>query len=399
MAPQSFLYDPSKDKHTRMLVKPLPDKLFSTLCRLTPGTRIYPMPQKSPHGGKWRKRYDKYKKAKTWGEYSAKANRNDIPYDVLRGIVRFKGPFRSECTKPQEAQHPADKIAASYWLRGDDDALREIYQYRDLFKKYPKIYSSPRTTYDMIQVMKRIGSRNVDEIARNMKAGERSVQGMARRHVDNIAKGVLQSGRKITPEIVLGLLRKWGYADNFSRTNVMKEGVKSVNSDNMGILRMRGTSRPAATNTMKSYANWFGLLSRFASDNYRLPDGTEFRFTSICLNKNYEAKKHKDKGNCGPSIIIALGDFRQGELNTWGSDADQEPTKIDIANRFLLFDGNKYHSVEKYSGTERFSIVYFTVKNFDEATSQDKRFFCKVSSCTYPSKRFVKRVQRQLDRS
>jgi hypothetical protein len=361
------------------------------------------MPSRNPHTGAWKKRYEKYRHAKTWGQYIEKGvHKTDIPYDVLRGIVRFRGPFRRKCLSPEalhqtprgKAKHPADAVSAGYFYRGDEDAIKEIYKHRELFKNNPKMYRSPRTLYDMIQLKKSIGIENIKEIAHHYqnRASERSAIVIARNYVDALAKKILQSGRKITGKILLDLLRKWAYADNTQRLNVMPPDVTSIYSDNLGVLRNR-RGPPELTKTTKKYINWYRLLSKYIADNYVGPDKERFRFTSICLNKNYAAKKHKDKGNFGPSVIVALGDFNKGELKVWGKSDEKNGKDVDIRNRFLFFDGNNSHSVNPYVGKERYSLVYFTVKGFDKVASADRKFITRHSS-EYPSRQYFGRILR-----
>ena len=38
----------------------------------------------------------------------------------------------------------------------------------------------------------------------------------------------------------------------------------------------------------------------------------EFCFTSVQVNKNYASALHVDKNNCGPSLIVGLGDYSGG---------------------------------------------------------------------------------------
>ena len=53
----------------------------------------------------------------------------------------------------------------------------------------------------------------------------------------------------------------------------------------------------------------------------------DFKFTSITLNKNYAAKRHRDKNNLGDSRLIAFGDFTGGEIVI-----EDNPTKPKVDN-------------------------------------------------------------------
>lgn len=79
-----------------------------TLCRVLPSTKLYPMPANSPHKGQWKRSYDKYKHSRTFGEYMVNgALPIHVAHDVMRGIVRFKGPFRAKCLMPGDESSEA----------------------------------------------------------------------------------------------------------------------------------------------------------------------------------------------------------------------------------------------------------------------------------------------------
>ena len=47
-----------------------------------------------------------------------------------------------------------------------------------------------------------------------------------------------------------------------------------------------------------------------------------FVFTSITVNKNFQTYPHYDSNNVGNSMIIALGDYKGGNLNIEGTSTD-----------------------------------------------------------------------------
>merc|ERR1711904_177422 len=81
-------------------------------------------------------------------------------------------------------------------------------------------------------------------------------------------------------------------------------------------------------------------------------------YTSINLNKNYAGKLHRDGNNQGPSMIRAVGDFSEGELQYWPEDLKRTPLEefndshpgnkvtVNIKDNLLLFDGNRGHCVK-----------------------------------------------------
>lgn len=88
-------------------------------------------------------------------------------------------------------------------------------------------------------------------------------------------------------------------------------------------------------------------------------------FTSITVNQNYKAEKHRDKGNVGESVVVSFGDFTGGELKIYEGplegihDIRHKPIKADFSKIF--------HSVEPYTGT-RYSLVFYVLrcKNLDD---------------------------------
>lgn len=108
-----------------------------------------------------------------------------------------------------------------------------------------------------------------------------------------------------------------------------------------------------------SRQNWlrpklFKLLKEFADLYVPIP------YTSITVNQNYQAAKHRDKGNVGVSYLVAFGSYTGGELEILEGEAQG---KHDIRWKPIVTDFSKaYHQVHPFEG-ERFSLVFYTVKN------------------------------------
>jgi len=79
-------------------------------------------------------------------------------------------------------------------------------------------------------------------------------------------------------------------------------------------------------------------------------------FTSITLNQNYAAAPHRDKGNEGPSFLVAFGSFKGGELVIHEGDLSGNH---DICHKPIVADFSKIlHSVRPFEG-ERYSLVFY----------------------------------------
>ena len=93
----------------------------------------------------------------------------------------------------------------------------------------------------------------------------------------------------------------------------------------------------------------------------------DLNWTTLAINKNYEAKPHRDKNNDGISCVVAFGDYTGGELEADGA-------LYDLRFKPLFFEASKItHSVKPITSGERFSIVFFR-------PNYPKRFVAKYGS-------------------
>ena len=113
------------------------------------------------------------------------------------------------------------------------------------------------------------------------------------------------------------------------------------------------------TDSKKTSDPRFSELYKLAQD-LALHKNEDFNYTTIQFNKNYQCKKHIDGKNIGESCIIGVGDYEGGELLVYFNGENEEPTKIDIKNKFFRFNGSKYyHETSPFSG-QRHTLVYFS---------------------------------------
>jgi hypothetical protein len=85
-----------------------------------------------------------------------------------------------------------------------------------------------------------------------------------------------------------------------------------------------------------------------------------FKFTTIHVNKNVVAPRHKDSlVNRSPSVIVSFGDYTGGELNILEGDLSGNHN---ICHNPIITDFSKVlHSVSNFTG-HRYSLVYYTLK-------------------------------------
>lgn len=85
----------------------------------------------------------------------------------------------------------------------------------------------------------------------------------------------------------------------------------------------------------------------------------DISWNAITVNQNYQARKHRDKGNCGVSYLVSCGSYSGGELTIYEGDLSGQhnvwcnPIKADFSKI--------YHGVETFSGN-RVSLVFYTLK-------------------------------------
>lgn len=85
--------------------------------------------------------------------------------------------------------------------------------------------------------------------------------------------------------------------------------------------------------------------------------GSDFTFTSIQVNHNVTAPRHKDKGNVGKSIIISVGDYTGSQLGTCIDGID---TLYNTHNAPFMFSGSV---VEHYNTPDllgnKYSLIFY----------------------------------------
>lgn len=82
----------------------------------------------------------------------------------------------------------------------------------------------------------------------------------------------------------------------------------------------------------------------------------DFEFNSIQLNYNFALGPHRDRGNCGDSVLVACGDYTGGLTVVELEDRD---VLFDAREMPIRFDGSKHiHYVNSFEG-DRFSMVFY----------------------------------------
>jgi len=337
------------------------DATYEEVLRWTDDTKIKYAP--NPKGGKSQVRYEKYMKAATPAESLRLGTyAQDLFFDFEHGYIRRVGGRVRKVLLNIDDQTDS-------WTRLDT-----------LLAKMHRSWKHWSHTFAIASDL------GVDrrQLTADKNGGESPEVRAHRLTANEMAKMILEDcekkKRNIDDKDVIAVLQLWGFRENENRHNVMKEGVKSVHSDTLGlvsgydgavIITAATTEYPAVTQ----------VLSRRLTDHMPAEFSKQpFGFSSINVNANYAGALHRDGNNKGPSIIKAFGDFTGGRLEYWGDDdktegpveplcKPQDSVATDIRKCLLLFDGNRGHAVEDFKG-ERFSLVYFCSGQYKKANKK-----------------------------
>lgn len=356
---------------------------YRTITGFKPEVRIKYGPNVKREGSKSHERYERYRKAQTVGEALAFGTKvADLCWELERGIYKVVGTSRTEAQERaaigskayDNAVQLLSKLNGPHGLAFSltDDRAAEEHAKEEAWRKAKVAHCE--------KVAKELGLKpeTAEEIDAMGIPESRDLR-LERRCADEMSARILKESRKITCEDVTKVLDCWGFDQNVGRENVMPEGQRFVYSDTIGALKRRcgvyGITPPT-----ERYPNFVKLLTAWLKDNGPQIK-SKFVCTSINLNCNYAAKRHRDQNNEGPSVIRAFGKFKGGKLRYWKKDRkvqgmicpkveslrEEDASVYDIAKATTVFDGNRCHAVDSFTG-QRYSIVYFTGKGFGKFT-------------------------------
>eukprot|EP00442_Polarella_glacialis_P009151 CAMPEP_0115083102 /NCGR_PEP_ID=MMETSP0227-20121206/20324_1 /TAXON_ID=89957 /ORGANISM="Polarella glacialis, Strain CCMP 1383" /LENGTH=509 /DNA_ID=CAMNT_0002471373 /DNA_START=78 /DNA_END=1607 /DNA_ORIENTATION=- len=320
------------------------DETFEIVSRWKAETRISYRPHAKSPGSKSHVRYEKYAKATTAGQALKQGSLPaDWCWDYERGYIKVLGRVRDE---PLDISKIQDESSLT-----DVDRVVHSWYRKEIAKKLGLSYA------DLI--VDKGGMETTMMRARRLVA-----QREAKKRLEDARK----HHRKISDKDVEQTLQEWAFAKNPNRTNVIPEGQEWVLSDTLGLLRDRCGDIHLTSATLR-YPDVTRIISQWLKDRLSADAAKKFTFTSLNLNCNYAARRHRDGNNFGPSFIAAFGPFTGGELNYWPED-DQackveklegsDSVAFDLNRGLALFNGNCAHSVNDFEGS-RYSVVYFTL--------------------------------------
>jgi len=214
---------------------------------------------------------------------------------------------------------------------------------------------------------------------------------------ERLASEILERGGRVCDKDVVSILELWKFRRNTKRSNVLPVGKQFVYSEMLGLTKIRMyNSFVVAANTRK-FPLVTKLLCKFLDDNppKGLEVGTRFPFTTVCINKDYAAKRHRDNNNIGMTVFRGLGDYTGGQVKHWPWDpgrqqlpdvndlALEEARVLDTKRRTVCVDSTKAHEVMPFSG-KRYSLVYFTITRCDKTPTDVKKFLCDKCDLSIP---------------
>lgn len=332
------------------------DQTYEIVTRWRADTRISYRPHAKAPGSKSHVRYEKYAKARTVAEALKLGSYPlDWCFDYEHGFIKVQGPVRDEPIDMSKVENPKKDLTEV------DTVICKWFR-RELAKRY---------------------NLKVADLLVEKGCGESVIMRAHRLVADRSAAEYLtkarREGRPVRDDEVEHTLRTWAFAKNSARVNVMPEGQDFVWSDTVGLLRDR-MGDIHLTQSTKRYPSFVRIICQWLND--RLPsEVSNFKYTSLNLNCNYAAKRHRDNNNFGPSMIKAFGPFSGGELNVFPEDDKSKDLKalpekgkvqVDIKEKLVMFNGNSAHEVEAFKDGNRFSVVYFTIGCHAKAKDEDK---------------------------
>jgi hypothetical protein len=334
---------------------------YELISKFTAKTRVKYAPNPKTPGSKSFVRYAKYEKSKTVGDALKHCKPADLLWEYERGYLKVLGGPMADvpaCMAPP-SKDPVIQILAKF--RGPNGC--SIKMDPEVRKKLAQLAVEFGLNLDKIH----------EEAGKQCNSESADIQ-TARVIANELARRKLEAKRTIEDKDIAEVLSVWGFPENDTRLNVLPEGVKTVHSDTLGVLKMRdGTYRVFDPTTRYEHVTrmitqWF--VSKRGKD---IP--SDFGFTGININHNYAGRRHRDNGNEGPSVIKAIGKFTGGKLNYFPKDVKKpgrvavteldpkESIAFDLMKDFVLFNGNNAHGVQPFKGN-RFSLVFFTTSKW-----------------------------------
>jgi hypothetical protein len=85
-----------------------------------------------------------------------------------------------------------------------------------------------------------------------------------------------------------------------------------------------------------------------------------FKYTSIHINNNVVSPKHTDSKNNGVSLLVSIGNYKDGCINI---ETEDGIIKHNAKYAPIIFDGSKYtHWNDEIISGNKYSLIYFNIR-------------------------------------
>ena len=163
-------------------------------------------------------------------------------------------------------------------------------------------------------------------------------------------------------DAILAHLRsmKWDECKNTSRRNVIREDASQRTPQGKPYCRsfIFGRNMKDPQGRMSWWSTEYPEQYKAMRDLVRkyVPG---FRFSHITVNKSLRCKRHRDRGNAGPSLIAGFGPFHGGRLIVERPGGGQPEVAHDIKGKLVSFNGaTQPHETAPFTG-ERYTLVWY----------------------------------------
>ena len=134
------------------------------------------------------------------------------------------------------------------------------------------------------------------------------------------------------------------------------KGFLKYNEDGTKLLRKKSKYKGLFETKIKElYPELEDIFKEFGQIHF-----PNFPWVNVQINKDYITPPHYDSSNVGESVIVALGDYTEGELCV---DRKSYIEEINIRHKPYQFNGSIYkHWVKPHKSGCRISVVFFNSK-------------------------------------
>lgn len=150
------------------------------------------------------------------------------------------------------------------------------------------------------------------------------------------------------------------------------------------------TGQPQLSKSTRRWPHLAAFVARVTKDTLTrtllFPNGLPF--SSLQINANFKAKKHRDKNNLGPSAIRTLGEHDGGELECFAHYCEPSSRLVDPRRSWCLFEGTRDHQTCHFHG-ERISIIAYTSSQYHRVEPPDAAMLLQLGFTAIPNVRCV----------